>query len=281
MNWLESPEDPGELRLSYEELNSLTAGEFAVDAPRRVTVRTAGIDVPLLVVRRPDTQRLIVLNNGAVDLKRSQGRPIFQRSSWWEEIDGHQLYVCDPGTVGEGALTLNWFQFSPDFWIGSRLAVIARSIGEVLGVHEARDRLYYGSSAGGFAALVQLCADPHARAVINNAQFDWTRWYPQFVSRVLATRFDNMLAADVRRRWPHRANALEYLLRRPQGLRIDYYVNVASGYDRDIQYALLLDFIREHPDRSGEITVHHYYDPEMDHNPLPKAATLNILNFPS
>ncbi|MEX5266770.1 hypothetical protein [Kocuria sp. CPCC 204721] len=276
MNWLE----PGSemIQVAYEDLSNFPGTAFGVDTPVRVDVEIQGVLVPMLVVRRADSSRLTVLNNGAVDLRRSQGRPIFQRSSWWQEIRSHQIYVCDPGTVGPNALALNWFQTAPPLWMGSSVAGAVRRISVLLGVRSPEHRTYYGSSAGGFAALFQLCGDPRARAVVNNAQFDWTRWYPQFVTEVLGQHFGGRLAADVRRSWPQRTNALNYLLRRAQGLRIEYHVNMASPYDRDIQYPLFLEFMRENPDRCGDIMLHHYFDPEMNHNPLPKPRTLAILN---
>lgn len=276
MNWLTDETTP--TIVTIEELDAFTGDEFLAERPRRVDVKTRTTVVPLLVIRRQAADRVIILNNGAMDLSRSQGNPIFQRSSWWEEIDAHQIYVCDPGTLGPHALSLNWFQSPPPEWTNSHVTTAIRMIASRLGVRKSSKRTYYGSSAGGFAALLQLCTDKNARCIVNNAQFDWTRWYANYVTPVLKKHFDGALAAEVRKRWPHRANALVYLSRSPKPLNIEYHVNMASGYDRDIQLPLFETFLSEYPMICGAVSVHRYFDEPQGHNPLGKNETLRILN---
>lgn len=276
MNWFDP--DGDSLFIDYDDLLTASPDIFEPETPRRVNVGLLGITLPLLVVRQKDADRVVILNNGAVDLKRSQGRPVFQRSSWWPDLASHQIYICDPGTVGPKALSINWFQTQPPLWIPSKVAGAARRISALLGVENAQDRTYYGSSAGGFAALLQLCGDSRAKAVINNAQFDWTRWFAPNVHQVLAKNFESRLAADVRAEWPHRANALQYLLRRSSDWRIQYHVNMASKYDAEIQYPIFMDFLQENPGLCRDITVHHYFDPQMGHNPISKPETLSLLS---
>lgn len=276
MNWLE--EENTTLRTSLDGLRDMSSEDFPVEQPLRVDVATPDVTIPLLVVKREHADRLTVLNNGAMDLKRSQGKPIFQRSSWWQEINSHQIYVCDPGTIGQQALALNWFQSEPPEWPNTLIAIVLRTISGYLGVSDASLRTYYGSSAGGFAALLQLCADKNARCLINNAQFDWTRWYAHQVNPVLKKHFNGSLAADVRRRWPHRINVLAYMSLNPRPLDVTYYVNMASGYDRDIQLPIFEEYLSKNPNLCGSISVHRYFDELQGHNPLHKETTLRILN---
>jgi len=276
MNWLE--EENTALRTSLDGLRTLSADDFPEEHPIRVDVTTPEISIPLLVVKREHADRLTVLNNGAVDLKRSQGRPIFQRSSWWQEINTHQIYVCDPGTVGTDALPLNWMQGTPPLWVNSQITKSVRIIAAQLGIRDPKKRTYFGSSAGGFAALLQFRADKQAMCLINNAQFDWTRWYAHQVTPVLQRHFSGRTAADVRRYWPYRANALEHLLRTPGPLRVDYHVNMASSYDAKIQLPIFESFFSSNPSSCGSVNVCRYYDNEQGHNPLHKEATLDFLN---
>lgn len=276
MNWLDDANVA--LRTSLDDLRSMSADDFPQEQPVRVDVETPVVTIPLLVVKRDHADKLTVLNNGAVDLKRSQGKPIFQRSSWWQEINSHQIYVCDPGTVGEKSLALNWFQSSPPEWPNQLVTIALRLISGHLGIRDASRRTYYGSSAGGFTALLQLCADKNAKCVINNAQFDWTRWYAHHVNPVLKKHFNGSLAADVRQRWPHRANALAYLSKNAKPLNIAYYVNMASSYDRDIQLPIFEKYLSEYPTLCGSIFIHRHFDEPRGHNPLGKEATLRILN---
>lgn len=266
------------LQMNLDELSNATDDVFVVDEPRRINLTFPEGTVPLLIVRRKDAERLVILNNGAMDLDRSKGRPVFQRSSWWHEIGAHQLYVCDPGTVGSGALMLNWMQSSPPSWLIHKLAKAIRVISRILGVDNGVHRTYFGSSAGGFSALSCLAYDPKANAIINNAQFDWTRWYAPQVRKVLEARFPGHTAADIRTKWPHRANALESLIRRKSSQTVDYWINLASDYDRTVQMPFWNKMLENHPVVAANFTMHCYYDEASGHNPLTRQQTLEILN---
>ncbi|MDO4254718.1 MAG: hypothetical protein Q4C81_06170 [Kocuria sp.] len=275
MNWLKTDDDT--LVLTLEELQQVDAGAFVMDTPTRVDVVTPHVVLPLLVINR-NFPRLLVLNNGAVDLERSQGKPIFQRSSWWEGIESKQIYVCDPRTVGDDALSLPWMQCKPPQWFGPHMVKALKYISIALGVLRPADRTYFGSSAGGFTALMQLGSDRGARAVVNNAQFDWTRWYPQHVKPVLERYFDGRTAAEVRKKWPRRVNSLRYLSNNQSPLRIDYWINMASEIDRKVQMSIFQNFFLEHPELVGKVTVHQYSDQAQLHNPMVKENILEILN---
>lgn len=275
MNWLQS--DPPHRTIRLDEISALSGNSFIVDLPTRLDVVASEVLIPLLVVRR-DSSRLIVLNNGAVDIDRSDGRPVFQRSSWWQDIESHQIYICDPGTVGPEAITLNWMQSAPPLWLLHQISKIIRAISQVLDVKSGTDRTYFGSSAGGFSALSSLVYDPKANAIVNNAQFDWTRWYAKQVRQVLGRNFVGLTAADVRSKWPHRANALHSLARRDAPQTVDYWVNLASDYDRTVQLPLWNDMLEKHPQIAANFTLHCYYDEEKGHNPLSRGQSLDLLN---
>lgn len=276
MNWLEDKNSV--LRISLDDLRKMTRDDFRPEQPMRLDITSPDVTVPLLVVRREYAEQLIILNNGAVDLKRSQGKPIFQRSSWWEDISSHQIYVCDPGTIGPDALALNWMQGTPPLWVNSLIAKTVRIIAQHLDVRNPLDRTYFGSSAGGFAALLQLSADKQARCLVNNAQFDWTKWYAHHVTPVLQAHFAGRTAAEVRKSWPHRANALQYLLRKPEPLNIEYHVNAASSYDIDIQLPIFETFFSANRSLCNSVVVHRYYDDQQGHSPFPRLTTLDLLN---
>lgn len=266
------------LRVSLRELADLDPRKLPVESRLRIDVTTDGVSIPLLVVPRAESRGLVVLCNGAVELEKSNGEAVFQRSSWWKQIHAHQIYVCDPGTVGPYGLSLNWFQAAPPQWPIRLVAKAVNELARALGVTSSSDRLYFGSSAGGFAALQLLSYTPRARAIVNNAQFDWTRWYAPAVKSVLDSSFPGADAATVRRRWPHRANALKALARRDRSPRIDFWCNSASDYDRTVQLPIIQEFIRNQPKLSSHIAVHLYEDAEAGHNPMTAQQTIELLN---
>ncbi|GGG64144.1 hypothetical protein GCM10011374_29620 [Kocuria dechangensis] len=264
--------------LPLAELRDFDADRLIPDEHNRIDVVTDYFTMPLLVVPRTGADKLVVLNNGAVDQHRAAGEPVFQRSTWSDEIRHHQIYVYDPATGGPEYLSLGWGQVSPEKWAAFYIGRVVRTLAVKLGVSDPRDRMYFGSSAGGFMALALLADDEGARAVINNAQFDWTRWMATGVNALRHARFGGMLPADIRARFPLTANVLNLLARRGRPLRIDYHVNVASTHDRKEDLPTFNAFLAQHPQLCGDVKVHHYFDRSAGHNPLAKPDTLGLLN---
>lgn len=270
-------DDCGVLSIHVDHLGDLTSRDFQEDSPRRVDLITKYCVIPLLVVRRSGADSTVIMCNGAVDQSLSQGKPVFQRSTWWREIDQHQIYVCDPATVGHEAVSLAWGQYSRKYWSVPDTARGVRAIANVLGSNQADQRAYFGSSAGGFLALALIYHDPDARAMINNAQFDWTRWYAPAVNKLRARRLKSMLPADLRTMYPLRTNVLNLLSTMNQGPRVDYWINTASDHDRLIDLPEFQQFAEQFPWIAHQMVCHQYSDEDAGHNPLSKTDTLRIL----
>ncbi|MEW1979286.1 prolyl oligopeptidase family serine peptidase [Kocuria palustris] len=275
--------DPEAVEREYPSLEDFTVAlrseSFPLDTQVRLTIqRGERAPLPLLLVRRPEAERVTILFNGAVDLERTGGQPIFQRSSWWRSIPTHQIYVCDPGTAGEDALSLNWGQESlahdalPD--IGSAV----RALCSALGVHDSRRRTYFGSSAGGFLALMAAAQDEDPHVIVNNAQFDWTRWMRGGVVALSARRFNAAAPAALRRAIPWRTSALRRLSQRSTPLSVDYWVNIASPHDLKVDLTQAMSFVHDERALAERFAIHRYSDPVSLHNPLGREQTLELLS---
>ena len=267
--------------LDAAEIATWPAHRLEADTPQRLDVVTDRGVLPLLVVRRPGAARTVILSNGAVDLERSGGEPVFQRSSWHTEIQGHLIYVCDPGTVGPGALPLAWGQISARHWVVPDMAAVVRAVSRRLGVVSGAGRLYYGSSAGGFLSLGMAASDNGCRVIINNAQFDWTRWMAGGVNALRAARFENALPATIRSRNPRRTNILNNLAPGRGPRTVDYLVNLDSNHDREVDARIMGQCLLNHPEFRDMVRAIAYRDPVAGHNPLPKNLTLPWLHSPT
>ncbi len=265
----------------YAELSDLhhvSLEWFPPETPTRLDVTTGHCTIPLLVVRRTSASRLVVVSNGAVDLERSRREPVFQRSTWWPDIEGHVIYVCDPGTVGPDALSLAWGQLTVDYWFAPDAAAAVQSLSEVLGVQEPSSRCYFGSSAGGFLSLAMAAYDPGSLAQVNNAQFDWTTWMVGSVNELRTRRFGNMLPTDIRANYPTRSSVLRLLAQKAHSGRVDYWVNVASQYDRVKALEQFQDFMKATAIPDLHLSLHTYEDHQLGHNPLRQSDAVRILN---
>ncbi|WP_345311342.1 hypothetical protein [Kocuria gwangalliensis] len=261
-----------------DHVGDLTTDSFAVDSPQRVDVVTTNCVIPLLVVRRASAQNTVVMCNGAVDQDISDGRPVFQRSTWWQEINQNQIYVCDPATVGDQALSLAWGQYSLKYTVIPDTSRAVQALACLLGSAHPNQRAYFGSSAGGFIALSLLFHDPHARALVNNAQFDWTRWFAPAVNSLRRKRLGNRLPADLRKKYPQRTNVLNLLSTLSMAPRVDYWVNLASEHDREIDYPEFQRFKKQFPQIAKNMRCQKYKDANAGHNPMSKSDTLELIS---
>lgn len=258
-------------------IRSRVLPELNWDVEQQWAVTTDHFVLPMLIVPRRAAAGSVVLCNGAVDLQRSQRRPVFQRSSWQAEIPQHQLYICDPGTVGAEALSLSWGHLSGGVWC---IPVAAQAVRAVLGLLQGvrpLPRTYFGSSAGGFWALGLLHFDPGSAAVVNNAQFDCTRWMVGGVNALREARFRDALPATIRRAYPEETNVLKLLESRDEARLIDYHVNLSSGHDREVDLPQAEAFIRTNPEQAAELRIHAYEDPAALHNPMSQSRTLEAI----
>lgn len=263
---------------TMDDLRSLEPGIFLHGQRTRLDVKTDHTTLPFLVVSQAGAGQLTVLNNGAVDQEKALGRPIFQRSSWCQEINRHQVYFCDPGTVGDDRLSLAWGQLNEEHWVIYDAVRAIKQIARLLRVSSAEDRCYFGSSAGGFMALSMAANDAGSSALVNNSQFDWTRWMATGLNPLRELRFNNALPVDLRKKHPIRTNVLKLLAKRNRAVRIRYYVNLASKHDRDIDLPMFKAFVNNNPTLAKNIQTTEYWDENAGHNPLPRGETIRLLN---
>ncbi|MFL0422947.1 hypothetical protein [Kocuria rhizophila] len=255
---------------------------IAASGGAEVWVRAASGVIPLYLHPKGDLlgspAQLLVLLNGAVDLSVSGGRPVFQRSTWAEDFPVHVVNVCDPGTVGPNALPLAWGQVDTGNWIVPDVLHALRVMSESLGVQGPEGRTYFGSSAGGFLATQMAVHDIGARAVVNNAQVDWTRWMAPAVKLATQRLFGGMYPKTIRTKLATRANFLDAIVERGHPQNLEYWVNIESRHDRTVDLPQIRDFIRRHPELSKNFLIRVYTDAIAGHNPLDRKTTVRLLN---
>lgn len=260
--------------VELDQLTQTVVAEIPPDTPQRIDVETPHSVMPFLVIKREASTNLIIMNNGAVDQQRALGTPTFQRSSWWRNIPHHQIYFCDPATVGQQMMSLAWGQLECGHWVVPDATRALTLMSRALGIESSSRRCYFGSSAGGFMALAMNIHDPGARSLVNNPQFDWTRWMADSVNAVRKARFPGLLPADIREHFPTRTNVLRLAVARDVPLRTEVHVNLASKHDRLVDYPMFQQFQIDYPHLIDAVRVHPYFNIEDGHNPMNQQRTL-------
>lgn len=152
------------------KLAALPAGEH------RFTVATGSLPLHLKVRHVPGATRLLVTLHGAAE-RRATSRPVF--NGFVDDMaDAHQVAVSDPTLQVPGAFRLAWFAGHQGF---DTPALLRRGLAEIVRAWRIERTIFFGTSGGGFAALVQSHAMPGSIAVVGNPQTVIARYHAPLV----------------------------------------------------------------------------------------------------
>lgn len=148
------------------------------------------------------SKTLFVMLHGAIARDRHVP-PIFARWNWEPRVKGHILAISDPTLSFSEEVFIGWYRGSCDRDPIPGLVEIAETVAAQLGA----EPIYYGSSAGGFAAIAAACHGG-GKAIAINPQTDIVRY--RSGTRSLAKLFSGTPAAS-RNAYPERWLAIEML----------------------------------------------------------------------
>lgn len=258
-------------------------------------------------VYRPKTasKRITFFFNGAIDPERANGRPVFQRTSFFPDIEGTCVSIPDPTQDAFRELKLGWGQGTPEVW------GIATQVGVVEGIVEGwlklnnlnRDQAlvqFHGSSAGGFQALMVGTFVRADRVLANNPQVDVLHYESLAAKKTMATSVYGELAAKdgeieevlglnaptdvyMRQNWNRRLSLVALWSRTGYAPRSWLLVNSQSSTDVQLQMKPLLSFLSGSPGLNllPEVRLEMYASPERQHNPIGQQPTIHWINSPA
>lgn len=247
----------------------------------RLDVLSGNTVVPVLVWRNSDhNNRLLVAFNGAVSRSEDKDpRDVFQRRTWVEDIDANVVFIADPTLRSDNRISIGWGQGTRSSYAIPAMALAAQYVAAELRV-ESNRRVYFGSSAGGFQALQIGARDPESQVLVNNAQFDWTKYSRPFVNTICSTVYGLADIDTIIKQHQGRTSAIAYMKERGEFPRIRYLLNAGSSSDARVQLRTIIEELAGVEDTilglRFEITV--YSHSGLGHNPLPKAKTIEEIH---
>nr|VFK67895.1 MAG: hypothetical protein BECKUNK1418G_GA0071005_11736 [Candidatus Kentron sp. UNK]VFK73178.1 MAG: hypothetical protein BECKUNK1418H_GA0071006_11706 [Candidatus Kentron sp. UNK] len=223
-----------------------------------------------------ESTRLVVMLQGGIDREKVP-LPVFQRWSWSEEIKGSVLILNDPTLFGN-QLILGWWQGEESSYALSSACDFIRLIIGKLG-YSIQDVLFYGSSAGGFSALMMAGHLGCGLAIVNNPQINLLeRHIEQPFQAVLETKFRGISREEAFNEYPTRFSVSALFKEINYIPRILYYQNVKDHLHFEGQY---LPFVKElygsglDPNEFQSVLYMHHWG----HFPLERIKTISIINL--
>lgn len=237
---------------------------------------------PLLVkISTSRSNRLLVTYNGAIQRSKAPEGIVFQRSSWLEEFESSVIQFADPSLVLHKNAQIGWGQISRDHMAMFDYMKLLRRLREILNLPAAKNTLHFGSSAGGFQALVAASLDKGANAFVNNPQLDWTLYDRRHVEKVFINLFGSVEAGETfvnENAW--RKSVLEFFDYSGHFPNSQIYINAASPTDFEVQLPAFLEKLAEADKFTSRdiLQLNLYKDPVSGHNPMNKQRTIRLVN---
>lgn len=237
------------------------------------------VSLPATFVASQDySDKLIVMFNGAVSRSSDKDpRNVFQRRTWSDELPANVLYLADPTLSNENNIQIGWGQ---GLGHNSPLNAMVRCSAFIRDYLQLanRDILFYGSSAGGFQATYVHAFFRESTFLVNNAQFDWTKYYKSFVQEIADYSHGGRTVADLVRSEDATTNVLDVFLQENSDINGTYMVNLTSRIDYRTQLPAVNEFLRKRTTASDNVStklsIEVYADNKLGHMPLPKEQTI-------
>jgi hypothetical protein len=156
---------------------------------------------------RKAEKRLFVLLTASVERAKYKV-PIFDRWSHTNRFPGYLLSVSDPTLDIHPRLDIGWYLGSSEHDATAELADIVKIFASRLNIPHSHI-VFYGCSAGGFAALALASHIPGSIAVALNPQIIVTKYMTRFVEEMLEDCFDNMDKVQALKTYPMRFSMAE------------------------------------------------------------------------
>lgn len=129
-----------------------------------------GVHLDLLTRRNPRAAGMLVLLPSA-QARRTRTNPIYHRWSWGANFpERHLVVLSDPSLYVDEELLGGWYM-DPEHDLVAATSAVLRSLAESWGV-STQDVVLYGSSMGGFLAMMMAAHLPGASAIAEIPQFD-------------------------------------------------------------------------------------------------------------
>ncbi len=270
------------VQINYDQLDSLYLPSVE---PIVLTVDWNGVKYDFLVRLKDTSSNLLVFGSGAMVTR--ENLPYFQRHSWIYDMEDSMIFYHDP-TLNLGDLLAGWGQGTWDRYALKDIAAILTKLIEKARV-SPKNVLVYGSSCGGFMALMLGGFIRESTVLVNCPQTCLTRWLEFPIQSVFNLSYPSLSMQDVMKAFPERINVMKFYNQIKYVPKIYYWQNAACEYDMTNHLLPFLSDLQFVEDGSlvNKVVVDLYYDkwpgpatlPALGgHGALGKYETINYIN---
>lgn len=177
---------------------------------------------------------VLIMGSGSYDVNK-MSPPIFQRHGWIEEFKETVIIYNDP-TLYIGKISLGWGNGTKDRHFLHEISEFLRILLEKM-YYKFENTFLYGSSAGGYMAMVLAGYLKGATAIVNNPQTIVGNFWPKPVQSMIEASYPGMTLSEVNEKYPERMNVIEFFKSINYIPKIHYLQNITAS--RDVEKHLM------------------------------------------
>lgn len=261
------------IELSYGELNT-----FVLDKNEDIflSVISNGVKFEFIIKRRIKSENLIIFGSGAYNINKLSP-PIFQRYSWNNDFDENIIYFNDP-TLYLADITLGWGYGTREIHYLNIIYKIIEKLTISMKI-EKRNSIIYGSSGGGFMAIILATLLKGSTALVNNPQTDISKYHLSQIRKLFDEIYSNEDIDNIFKLNKDRINVVDFFFKEEYVPKIVYYQNMACEFDMKNQFYPFIENMKRVEEKYffQPIDIRLYFNKEENHNPLSKNKTINII----
>jgi hypothetical protein len=150
------------------------------------------------------------MGSGAMNyLEKRINPPYIERHSWVNDLEDSIIYYSDPTLYLGDHLLVGWGQGTIDrFYIKDIAAILEKLIAKTQ--ISPSNVLFYGSSAGGFMALILAGYIKESVALVNSPQTCLTKWLKTPVKQVFELSYPKLSEQEIMSLYPERINVMKF-----------------------------------------------------------------------
>lgn len=213
-------------------MSELQTTEFPLDELFSLQINHNNVKYEFLVRFASENKNLICLGSGAYDPKKFSP-PVYSRHGWQNEFKESVIYYNDPTLYNASDLFLGWGIGKNEEWYLLVIANIIRMLASKNNIKN-KDILFFGSSGGGFTAIILSTLLKNSEVIVNNPQM-LCQNYANF-NFILSRCFDNLELESILKEYKHRFDVLEMFKHENYMPQLTYIVNINSEVDFNGQF---------------------------------------------
>lgn len=240
-------------------------------------VNNNGVNFEFLFKINKSAKDLLILGSGAYDPNK-MSPPVFQRHAWIDDFEETIIIYNDP-TLYLGKITIGWGQGTEHrHYLQEQSQILEYIIGIL--EYEKESVYFYGSSAGGYMALMLSGFIKGTTALVNNPQTLVMNFWPVPVRDMLNASYPNLSKEEVEERFIHKINIVEFYKKISYVPPIHYIQNISATRDVEKHLVPFIDGLKELSEESfsTRLNLSLYANEDQGHKPLNKKETLAFIN---